>query len=147
VAYTSPTVADFKARFDRDFAYSGDQSDMSRVRDVDITRGFTGAGMNFNEALWPTQAAYAEAFLLLSAHFLCVNILNSSQGLGSQSTWLLSQKHVSSVGGSFAIPEQVREDPFLSRLATTGYGAEYLFILAPLLVGNFTTARGFSHPV
>lgn len=143
--FTPVTVADFKSRFDRDFAFASDQSDKSKVRDVDVTRGLTSAGMNFNEALWPTQATFAEAYLLLAAHFLCVNILNSSQGLGSQSTWLLSQKHVGSMSSSAAIPDSVKEDPFLARMATTGYGAEYLGVLAPLLVGGVTTVRGYTH--
>jgi hypothetical protein len=147
VAFTTPTVADFKARFDRDFSYATDQTDKSKVRDVDVTRGINSAGINFNPAIWPDQATFAEAFLLLAAHFLCVNILNSSQGLGSQSTWLMNQKHVSSMSGSYAIPEQVKEDMFLSRLATTGYGSEYLFLLAPLLIGNFQSVAGFSHPI
>lgn len=147
MAYTTPTVADFKSRFDRDFAFATDQTDMSKVRDVDIQRGLNSAGLNFNEALWPSQAAFAEPYLLLAAHFLCVNLLNSSQGLGSQSTWLFSNKGTGSIHGAFAIPEQVREDMFLSRMATTGYGAEYLGILAPLLVGNFANARGISHAI
>lgn len=145
--FSAVTVSEFKTRFDRDFSYAVDQTDMSRVRDVDITRALASAGMNFNEALWLNQANFAEAYLLLAAHFLCVNLLNSSQGLGSQSTWLLSQKHASSVGAANAIPEQVCEDPFLSRLATTGYGAEYLFLLAPLLVGNVAVVAGYSHPL
>lgn len=147
MSYTPPTVADFKSRFDRDFAFATDQTDLSKVRNVDVQRGLDSAGLNFNAALWGTQAAYAEAYLLLAAHFLCVNILNSSQGLGSQSTWLLSDKGTGSVRGSFAIPEQVREDMFLSRMATTGYGAEYLAVLAPLLVGNFSNVRGISHAI
>lgn len=147
MAFTPITVTQFKSRFDRDFAFASDQTDKSKVRDVDITRGLNSAGMNFNEALWPTQATFVEAYLLLAAHFLCVNILNSSQGLGSQSTWLLNQKHVGSMSGSYAIPDSVKDDPFLSRMATTGYGAEYLGVLAPLLVGNVATVAGFTHPL
>lgn len=147
MSYTVPTVAAFKSRFDRDFAFSSDQTDKSKVRDVDVTRGLMAAAINFNETLWPTQAIYAEAFMLLAAHFLCVNILNSSQGLGSQATWLLNQKHVGSMSGSYAIPAMVKDDPFLSRMATTGYGAEYLGLLAPLLIGNVTAVAGFTHPL
>ena len=41
--YTQPTLADFKARFDRDFAFAADQTDKSMVRDADITIAFTQA--------------------------------------------------------------------------------------------------------
>lgn len=136
MAFTAPTVADFKSRFDRDFAYSADQSDVTKVRDKDINTAFGQAGLNFNPGLFAAQAGYAEAFLLLTAHFLCTNLLASSQGLGGAGEWLVNQKAVGNVSASFDIPDRIKRSPFLSAISKTSYGMTYLNVITPLLVGN-----------
>ncbi len=142
MAYTPPTVADFKARFDRDFAFAADQTDMERVRDTDVTRGITSASVNFNENLWESQAIYAEAYLLLSAHYLVTNLLNSSQGLGSQANWLTNSKAVMNMSESFAIPDRIAKSPILAVYSKTGYGMTYLSLIMPRLVGNVALLQG-----
>lgn len=134
--FTNPTVADFKSRFDRDFLYSIDQTDVKGVRDKDINLAYTQTGLNFNPGLFAAQDGFQEAFLLLSAHFLCTNLLNSSQGLGGQGEWLINQKAVGNVSASFTIPDRIAKSPFLSAIAKTSYGMTYLNIISPLLVGN-----------
>jgi hypothetical protein len=146
VAYTAPTVADFKARFDRDFGFAADQTDMERVRDTDITRGITSASVNFNEALWESQAIYAEAYLLLAAHYLVTNLLNSSQGLGSQANWLTNSKSVMSVTESFIIPDRIARSPILAIYSKTGYGMEYLSLIMLRLIGNVALVQGNTTP-
>lgn len=146
MSYVAPTVADFKFRFDRDFAYSADQNDLTRVRDVDVTRAFTAASANFNEALFASQATYAEAFLLLSAHFLCVNLGASSQGLGGAGVWTTQSKGAGNLHESFAIPARVARSPFLSQLSRTSYGMTYLQIILPLLTGNVALVAGCTTP-
>ena len=146
MSYTPPTVADFKDRFDRDFAFSADQADMTRVRDRDITTASTQAVANFNVALFASQSIYTEAFLLLTAHFLCVNLLAATQGLGGTSQWLVNSKAVGNVSESFAIPERITRSPFLAGLSKTLYGATYLSIIMPLLVGNVAIQRGDTTP-
>jgi hypothetical protein len=142
VAYTQPTIANFKTRFDRDFAYAVDQTDMAKVRDADITIGLTQASANFNPNLFASQAVFTEAFLLLTAHFLCVNLLASSQGLGGSAQWLTSSKAVGNVSESFAVPERILHSPFLAALSKTVYGMTYLTIISPLLVGNVALQQG-----
>ncbi len=145
--FTAPTTDDFKERFDRDFPYAvpvggsgGDATDTSKVRDVDIQRGFTGATINFNSGLFPDQASYQEAFLLLSAHVMCRNLLASTQGLSGQFTWLTAMKSAGGVESKYDIPDRIKNSPFLSSLSLTRYGAAYLEYITPYLVGNMQLA-------
>lgn len=148
MAFTYPTVADFKTRFDRDFRYSvpltgpgtGDATDINFVRDVDITRGFTSALVNWASGLWPTQAIFSEMFLLLSAHEMCDNLLSSTQGLNGQYTWLVGGKGAAGVSSQHVIPDRIKNSPFLSGLSTTRYGAQYVKLLIPYLTGNMQLA-------
>lgn len=136
MAFTTPTPADFKSRFDRDFAFAVDQTDVTKVRDKDLNTAIGQAGLNFNPGLFAAQAGFAEAYLLLTAHFLCVNLLASSQGLGGAGEWLVNQKAVGNVSASFDVPERIKRSPFLAALSKTSYGMTYLQIITPLLVGN-----------
>ena len=146
MSYVPPTLADFKARFDRDFAFASDQTDKSMVRDADITIAFTQAAANFNVGLFANQATYAEASLLLTAHYLCQNLLASSQGLAGSAQWLTNSKAVGNVSEGFSIPERILRSPILSIYSRTLYGMTYLSIIAPLLVGNVQLVRGDTTP-
>lgn len=146
MSYTQPTVSDFKTRFDRDFAFAADQGDMTKVRDVDITRGLTQASANFNEGLWESQALFSEAFLLLAAHYLCQNIAASSQGLGSHASWLTNSKAIGNMSESFAIPERIAKSPTLAIYSKTQYGMTYLSLIMPRLVGNVGLVKGDTTP-
>lgn len=146
MSYTPVTVADFKARFDRDFAFAVDQTDKAKVRDVDITRAVTQVAANFNESLWATQETYSEAYLLVTAHYLCTNLLASSQGLGGSAQWLTNSKAVGNVQESFAIPERIVRSPFLAGYSKTIYGMTYLSMILPLLTGNVVGIHGDTTP-
>ena len=148
MSYTPLTLAAFKSRFDRDFAFAGpdSQTDMTRVRDKDITVAFTQAAANFNEALISSQAQFDEMFALLSAHFLCVNMLAASQGLGGQSQWLTNSKAVGNVSEGFTTPDIVTRSPFLAAFSKTMYGMTYLQLILPLLVGNVGLVAGETTP-
>lgn len=143
---TPPTVDDFKDRFDRDFGFAEDQTDMTRVRDVDVERALVQAGVNFNDALWASQETFLEARLLLAAHFLCQNLLASTQGLGGSAQWLTNSKAVGPLTESFSIPERILRSPFLAAISKTLYGSLYLQLLTPLLVGNVAVVCGRSTP-
>lgn len=136
MAYVLPTVSEFKSRFDRDFPYSTDQTDLTKVRDKDITLAQTQAAANFNVELWENQTVFAEAFNLLSAHYLCSNLLASSQGVRGAGVWLTNSKTVGNVSESFNIPERVMKSPTLSLYSRTTYGCVYLSIIAVRLIGN-----------
>lgn len=147
MAYTAPTVANFKSRFDRDFAFCGsDQTDFTKVRDVDVERALALAKANFNDGLWADQATFSEARLLLAAHFLCQNLLASTQGLGGSYQWLTNSKAVGPLNESFQIPDRILRSPFLAAISKTLYGALYLEMLSPLLVGNVVVVCGRATP-
>ena len=145
MSYVTPSVSDFKSRFDRDFPFPSDQSDMSKVRDKDITLALTQAGANFNPGLFENQAIYSEAFLLLAAHYLCTNLLASSQGIGGAGQWLTNSKSVGNVSEAYTIPDRILRSPTLSLFSKTIYGCQYLSIIAVRLVGNFMAVCGTSH--
>lgn len=146
MAYTVPDVDDFKARFFRDFPYGGENGNLQQVQDADIEFALTDAGINFNEGLWGTQAMFSEAYLLLAAHFLVWNLRNSSQGIAGSYQWLETSKTVGSVSQGLTIPQQILDHPVLAMLSKTTYGAKYLFLLLPRLVGQIYTVCGATRP-
>jgi hypothetical protein len=142
VAYTNPTKDDFKAYFTRDFQYDTDQSDTTKVLDSDINKAIDLAALNINQALFETQAQYTNQFLWLAAHYLCTDLMTSSQGINGTFPWLTESKSVGSVSESFSIPESIKKSPYYSFLSTTRYGAHYLASIIPRLIGNFVIANG-----
>jgi hypothetical protein len=147
VAYTAPTVADFKSRFDRDFPFAADQTDMSKVRDKDITTALLQAAALDNPALWGDQATYSEVYLLRAAHNLCSNLLASSQGLGGAGQWLTNSKAVGNVSEAYSIPDRILRSPTLSLYSKTTYGCQFLSLIAVRLAGNVMGIIGTSHAV
>jgi hypothetical protein len=134
-----PTVLDFKQYFDRDFPYG---YDMESVRDKDITKAFNDAGVSFNEDLFADQSTYTIAFLNLSAHYLVMNLRSSSQGLTGQYAWLQSSKSVGSISESFTIPQRILDNPEFAMLTKTNYGAKYIGLMLPMLVGQIFLVEG-----
>ena len=119
---------------------AGDDTDLEKVVDADIAGGIQDALFNGSQALFDTQASYARAFLYLAAHCMIEKILMAGQGLASQYNWLTVSKGVGDVTSSFQIPDKILRDPMLASFSRTRYGAMYLQIISPLLVGNMTTA-------
>jgi hypothetical protein len=144
MAYLNPTVNDFKSYFVRDFPYGTDPS--TEILDADIGRALTDAGINFNPNFWATQIAYTTGFLLLTAHYLVMNIQASSQGIASQYNWTTASKGVGSVSESYDIPERISANPELAMLAKTQYGAKYLMLILPQLSGQMFISCGGTLP-
>ena len=136
---TNPTVADFKAFFVRDFPYG---STTAAVMDADITRALLEAGANFNSALWSTQAEYSMAYLYVAAHYLVIDLRASSQGIAGTYSWLTSSKGVGSVNESYSIPQSILDSPVFSMFSKTAYGAKYLSLALPRIVGNVISVTG-----
>jgi hypothetical protein len=139
MAYAPVTIAEFKSYFTRDFPYG---ADTAQVMDSDVEKALAMAGINFNEGLWESQAIFAQAFLLLSAHYLVENIRSSSGGLAGQYSGNTVNKSVGNVSEGYQIPEKVSKNPFLAGLYTTRYGAQYVGLLSLRLIGNVMTIRG-----
>lgn len=141
--YIVPGVTDFKGYFVRDFPYG---SDPTTVMDIDITNALQLAGVNFNPCLWSDQQSYTIGYLLLSAHFLVLNLRSSSQGISGQYSWTESSKGVGSVSEGFSIPDRILENPEFAMLSKTNYGAQYLFLVLPQLTGQIFSSYGGTNP-
>jgi len=121
---------------------AGDNTDLTRVTDNDISGAIFDAQYNVNQALFDGQAQFSRAFLYLAAHNLVEKLLAAGEGLASQYNWLTASKAVGSVQESFQVPERISKDPMLSAYSKTRYGALYLQIISPLLIGGvFTSYR------
>jgi hypothetical protein len=138
-SWTTPTVADFKVYFARDFDFapSDDASNLKYVTDTDITRAIAEALLSFNETLFSDPVP---PFLYLVAYSLVVNIQNSSKGLSSQAKFPISSTSVGGVSISYQIPDRYAKDPIIQQYAKNGYGMKYLEYALPALVGVASAA-------
>ena len=151
MAFTIPSVADFKANFVRDFpysvdAYGGDPGNLEKVTDDDIAGAILDAQFNINPGLFANQAMFSRAFLYLAAHQLVEKLLMGAAGVQSQYSWLTAAKSAGDVSLTSSIAEMIRENPFLAHLSATRYGAMYCQIVAPLLVGNVSSVHRVTQP-
>src|SRR5262245_56887839 len=141
------SIADFKARFDRDFVFD---TTTDAVRDVDITDALNDASSTFNDGLWASGTEIITAFLFLAAHNLVLNLqaagglfaVNLGRGVKSKGSGPISAKSVGSVSVNYALPESIVNDPQLSPYLRTEYGLRYLQMLTPRLVGNVVVVLG-----
>lgn len=143
MAYTYPTVVDFKNYFVRDFPY-GTYPNTS-ILDSDIAKAQDEARFNFNSAFFSSQANFTIGFNYLTAHYLVTDIRASSQGITGQFSWTESSKSVGSVSQSFSIPQRIMDDPNFAWLTKTNYGAKYLMLILPQMAGNVMTVCGRTH--
>lgn len=143
MAYANPSVSTFQNFFSRDFAY-GTTSDV--VNSSDIQNAITLAGINFAQGLWATQQAYTTGYLYLTAHFLVMNLRASSQGIAGNYTWLTNSKGVGTVNESYQIPQRILDNPAMAMYSKTYYGAQYLNMVLPQIVGQMFTSFGPANP-
>lgn len=118
----------------------------TQVLDQDITSSFMSTNVNINQALFPDQSTYTLGYLLLSAHYLVMNLRQSSQGINGQYNFLQASKGVGSVNESFSIPQRVLDNPYWTMLTKTNYGSSYLQLLLPQLAGQAYTVIGTTLP-
>jgi hypothetical protein len=145
MGFTNPAVADFKTQFTRDFPFGTDPN--TSVLDSDITRAFIQVNVNINPCLFADQGTYSLAYLLLTAHYLVMNLRSSSQGLNGQFSWLNASRGVGQVNESFTIPQRILDNPTFSMLTKTNYGAQYLDLVLPMLSGAFGIAPGHTQAI
>lgn len=132
MAFTVPTVDDFKARFARDFPFG---STTKQVMDQDVTNAIQDAGFDFPEDLFSTQQNFTLGYLLLSAHYLVTTLRASSQGIAGNYKFLANSSSVQGVSEAISIPQRILDNPSWSMLAKTQYGAKYLQLILPQLTG------------
>jgi hypothetical protein len=144
MSFTNPSTSDFKVQFTRDFPYGTDPN--TTVLDSDISNAFTFVNMNMNQDFWHDQASYNLGYLLLTAHYLVLNLRASSQGLNGQFNWAQNNKAVGSVSEGFQIPQRIQDNPELMMLTKTNYGAQFLQLILPQLSGQMFTVMGRTKP-
>jgi len=138
--YLIPTITDFKNYFVRDFPFGTDIT--ANVLDADIARAISETELTINEDLFVSQNDFNTGFLLLTAHNLVMNIRASSQGLSGNAEWLTTSRSVGSVSVSEQVPSTILENPVFAMLAKTNYGAKYLMIVYPRLLGAMYSTDG-----
>lgn len=145
LSFLTPTVAEFKTQFSRDFDYGPLKT---QVNDADISSGLTDAAYFINQDLFANQDNFTYGCNLLAAHFMVLNLRASNNGLGlsGQFPWVQSGKSVGNVSESFTIPDEVLSNPLYSMLCKTYYGAKFFFIVWPQLVGEGFTVCGATLP-
>ncbi len=150
MAYIIPSVADFKNYFTRDWPYDpavAPPYDLSKVQDSDITKAIAEASFNFNEELFSTQEQFTIGYLYLTAHYMVMDLRASAQGIAGQYSWLQSSKSVGSVAEGFTIPQRIQDIPSFAMLSKTNYGAKYLSLILPQMVGQMFSTPGRTSPV
>jgi hypothetical protein len=137
--YINPTVADFKAKFVRDFPYqpgSPTPVDINKyIQDSEIQANLDLTSKLINDELFNDQFFYTQAFLYLSAHYLVEAIKAAGQGVSGVMEFLVSSKAVGSVSIGYSIPESFLKNPYYALLVKDPYGAKYLELILPYLVG------------
>ncbi len=126
--------------------FGGDNTNAKKVSDFDIASAFVAMGINLTQALFSSQAAFTRCYNLLAAHYLCESLIAAGVGLGGQAQWLTESKTVGNVTESFKIPDRVLKSPLLAKLSKTTYGAQFLELLSPQLIGNFRFAHRATLP-
>lgn len=142
--YDNPTIDDFKNFFVRDFPYGTDP--LTSILDQDIANAYLETNFNFNTNFFDSQSNYTLGYLLLSAHYLVMNIRASSQGISGQFNWAQSGKSVGSVSESFSIPQRILDNPEFAWLTKTNYGARFLMLILPQLSGQIFSVMGSTRP-
>jgi hypothetical protein len=135
------SVAEFKARYVRDFPYNADGA--LGVTDADITAALADACLIFNSTLWGSVADQKTAFYPLAAHCLW-SLMQASgglagdgggQGLDAGGEGVVQSKSVGGMSVTFDVPDWVRRDALYSDLWRSKYGQIYVRAMKPRTPG------------
>jgi len=131
--FQPPEISAFKDFFDGgEFSY-GEQP--PAVRDKDIARAQSEALIVFNPNLFPDQTEANIAFNYLTAHFLFLN-MKAAMGAGGSASFAIASRSADGMSVSYAIPQAIVNDPFLSQFATTSFGTKYAAMVLPAAAAN-----------
>jgi hypothetical protein len=144
MAFQNPSVQNFKDFFNRDFPYGTDMS--TSILDSDITKAFTFVNVNISQNLFGDQGSYNVGYLLLSAHYLVMNLRASSQGINGQFNFLQQSKSVGAISEAFGIPQRILDNPDWAILCKTNYGAQFVQLVLPQLAGQIFSVAGSTRP-
>lgn len=144
MAYTYPTVNDFKNYFVRDFPYGIDPD--TSVLDVDIEKAQGEAKFNFSSRLASSQENFDILFNYLTAHYLCMDLRAASQGIQGQYSWIQTSRSVGSVSEGLQVPQRILDNPEFAMLSKTNYGGKFLQLILPRLSGQIFSVYGGTRP-
>ena len=139
------TVTEFKTWFFRDFPYSSNSEDLSGITENDILKAFAEAMFVFNKELF-AENEVKTAFMYIAAHYLVIDLKNSSLGLKGAFSGLMTNKSVGSVSVGYSLPTWIMDNPLYSLLAQTPYGVKYLSLVIARCVGNMGVVKGATYP-
>ena len=143
-----PGVQDFKNKFFREFIY-GDGLDT--VVDRDIVRALGEVPPLYNQALLDTVADQSSAYLYLAAHMLWENIdmagglsaVPRGRGVRGDTEGIVNSKSVGQVSVNYEPPpDYVKTSPTMMRLWKSKFGAKYIEMIRPRLIGNVAVVCG-----
>ena len=140
MAFSNPSVADFKAFYTRPFPYGTDPN--TSILDSDISNAFLYTNTSINQAFFGDQGSYNVGYFTLSAHYLVTNLRASSQGINGQFAFLEQSKGVGGVSTSIAIPQRILDNPYWAVFSKTNYGMIYLQMILPSLCGQMYSVPG-----
>jgi hypothetical protein len=140
MAYINPDIPTFKAYYFRDFSYGIDPN--ISILDQDIANAYGQVNVFINPGLFANQQDYTLGYLLLAAHYLVLNLRASSQGIAGRYNWLEQSKSVATASSGFAIPQRILDNPSMSMLSQTRYGAMFLELVLPNLCGQVIIGHG-----
>lgn len=123
-----------------------DDSVDNYVADADITRAFSEAVVNFNQAFWRDDATIKMMYLYLTAHYLINDLKASNGGIAASPVFLVTSRKVGNVSEDYGVPSSYLSNPTFSYLSTSPYGMKYLSLMIPYLVGNFASVCGATQP-
>lgn len=116
----------------------------SYITDADIERAIAQALVNANERFGSDDEEKIIIFLHLVAFYLVMDIKNSSQGIASSYSGMLSSKSVGDVSESYSFPNWVNNNPYFSIYLSNGYGMKYLSLILPYISATILFAPGRS---
>ncbi len=143
-----PTIADFKAKFAREFVYD---VGLDAVTDNDIQRGLDEAAPLFNQSLFDIEADQKSAYLFIAAHNMVMNIQSAGglsavpRGRGTRNVGegVTVSKGVGQANVTYQVPPpRVAESPTLLYFFRTDFGQRYIQLVSPRLIGNMAVVSG-----
>lgn len=118
------------------------ESENNYIQDTDIERAFEEAKVNFNANLFTDCNTAQMVYLYLAAHYLVIDLNNASNPLALGVMGFTQSKSVGSVSESYALPTSLLNSRTLSQYMKTGYGAKYISLISPYLIGNILCVQG-----
>lgn len=125
----------------------GDDTNLRKVVDADLTLAITKAAMQDDGSVWPDATSYKVAFLLAAAHFLVLALRSRMQGVrGQGGDWMMVGKSAGDVSANYTFPDRIQRSIRLAPFMKTAYGCDYLQLLSPYLFGGVFVSPACARP-